>query len=72
MPVGKVLTKGDSNEIAMKYKETRTNGTTALGPGLAVSLGLASQSEESGSMIVLCTDGLANEGIGKLEDARDV
>jgi hypothetical protein len=42
MPVGKILSKGDSNEIAIKYKETKTNGTTALGPGLAVSLGIAS------------------------------
>ncbi|KAL4482152.1 hypothetical protein ABPG72_014965 [Tetrahymena utriculariae] len=59
------------NNMPQKYKEIRTNGSTALGPGLAVSLGLASQSSQSGSSIILCTDGLANEGIGKLEDQKD-
>ncbi|KAL4481825.1 hypothetical protein ABPG74_007914 [Tetrahymena malaccensis] len=59
------------NNMPQKYKEIRTNGSTALGPGLAVSLGLASQSPQSGSSIILCTDGLANEGIGQLEDKKD-
>ncbi|XP_070561239.1 circularly permutated Ras protein 1-like [Ptychodera flava] len=40
-------------------------GSTALGPALAVCVGLAS--ERSGSEIVLCTDGLPNVGLGTLE-----
>ncbi|XP_070561238.1 circularly permutated Ras protein 1-like isoform X2 [Ptychodera flava] len=40
-------------------------GRTALGPALAVCVGLTS--ERSGAEIVLCTDGLPNVGIGTLE-----
>jgi len=41
-------------------------GTTALGPGLICSLGLASQGKP-GSRIILCTDGLANVGLGSFK-----
>jgi len=41
-------------------------GKTALGPALAASLGLISSSKP-GSMILLCTDGLANIGLGALD-----
>jgi len=39
-------------------------GNTALGPALAVGVGLASG--RPGSKIVLCTDGLANNGVGAI------
>ena len=45
-----------------KVKELRSGGATALGPALAVSVGLASTA--LGSRICLFTDGLANTGIG--------
>jgi len=38
-------------------------GTTALGPALIASLGLASTGN-AGSKIIVCTDGLANKGLG--------
>ncbi len=44
-------------------------GQTALGPALACSIFLAAQS--SGSSVLLATDGLANKGIGSLEDLVD-
>lgn len=40
-------------------------GATALGPALYYSILLASR--KSGSKVILCTDGLANKGIGSLE-----
>merc|ERR1719361_2295577 len=43
-------------------KET---GQTALGPALAVSIAMASS--QPGSQVILCTDGLANVGVGSLE-----
>jgi len=40
----------------------RPNGSTALGPALAVAVGLCSR----GGKVVVCTDGLANQGIGRV------
>jgi len=46
-------------------------GNTALGPALAVGVGLASG--RPGSKIVLCTDGMANNGVGAIRDrSQDV
>ena len=44
-------------------------GATALGPGLFYSILIASK--KRGSQVILCTDGLANKGIGSLEDDDD-
>ena len=41
-------------------------GATALGPALYYSILIASK--KKGSQVILCTDGLANKGIGSLED----
>ena len=41
-------------------------GATALGPALFYSILLASR--KAGSQVILCTDGLANKGIGSLEN----
>jgi len=46
------------------YMEER--GCTALGPALLTSLTIAGR--KRGSYVVLCTDGMANQGIGSLED----
>ena len=43
----------------------KTSGCTALGPALAISIGLTSQTP--GSKIILATDGMANTGCGKIE-----
>ena len=52
--------------VTLKHKiaalEKDAKGSTALGPGLVCALGLASQTP--GSRVILCTDGLANVGLG--------
>ena len=50
---------GDLNKQAAK-------GQTALGPALLSSLEVASKGSP-GSTVILCTDGLANIGIGQLD-----
>ena len=42
-------------------------GSTALGPALYLSVKLAGR--VPGSRVVLCTDGCANEGLGKVENS---
>lgn len=41
-------------------------GQTALGPGIVAALEIASKGSP-GSTVILCTDGLANIGVGLLE-----
>ena len=41
---------------------------TALGPALVISIFMASK--VVGSKVVLCTDGCANQGIGRLENSH--
>ena len=55
-----------SKRLMSKLSSLKENGKTALGPALAVSLGLASRGKP-GSTVILCTDGLANVGIGELD-----
>ncbi|KAL6071768.1 actin [Balamuthia mandrillaris] len=43
-------------------------GATALGPALAYAVGMTSMAP-SGSKVVICTDGLANVGVGNLDVA---
>jgi actin-related protein len=54
--------KYDTSALLRKVWELRTCGTTALGPALALSVGLCSR----GGRVVVCTDGLANQGIGSI------
>jgi len=48
----------------------KPSGNTALGPALAVAVGLASG--RAGSKIVLCTDGMANNGVGAIQDRKQI
>jgi len=48
----------------------KPSGNTALGPALAVAVGLASS--QPGSKIILCTDGMANNGVGAIRDRNQV
>ncbi len=48
-----------------------TNGSTALGPSLCVAMGML-KGAAPGSKIILCTDGLANLGVGSIEDIQDL
>jgi hypothetical protein len=43
------------------------NGPTALGPAAFISIAMASQGSK-GSSVVICTDGLANVGLGTLDN----
>ena len=45
-----------------------TGGTTALGPALALCVGMASNF--SSAEVILCTDGVSNVGVGNLEGGR--
>ena len=54
------------SEKVMQIEET---GPTALGPALLTAIGMAGAGK-AGSSVVLCTDGLANVGLGSLEEAK--
>lgn len=60
------ITKSYEN-IASQLMKFRSGGATALGPALLCSISLASQGNP-GSKVIICTDGLANIGLGNLED----
>ncbi|CAL1526485.1 unnamed protein product [Lymnaea stagnalis] len=53
--------------IEERIRLLNADGQTALGPALVVAQGMASDSK--GSKIIVCTDGIANIGIGNLENA---
>lgn len=55
-----------SNYLIQKAYSLRVGGATALGPALAVAVGIASSS--AGSKIMVCTDGQANVGIGNVSN----
>ena len=52
--------------ILNQLKKMRTGGITSLGPGLLVALELAINGKP-GSTVILCTDGLANNGLGNID-----
>lgn len=52
--------------LRRKVMELEENGPTALGPALLVSIILASAGG-AGSKVMICTDGLANVGVGSLD-----
>lgn len=45
------------------------NGQTALGPAILTSIALAGEGKQ-GSSVIVCTDGLANIGLGSLEELK--
>ena len=51
----------------MSLEET---GPTALGPALLTGIAMAAEGAP-GSQVTLCTDGLANIGIGNFDDAKN-
>ena len=55
--------------LTSKVEALREGGATALGPALLVSLQMAAR--QRGSKVVVCTDGLANVGLGCVDDASD-
>mmetsp|Transcript_1581 Transcript_1581/g.1090 ORF Transcript_1581/g.1090 Transcript_1581/m.1090 type:complete len:83 (+) Transcript_1581:352-600(+) len=53
-----------------KVLALREEGPTALGPAMLVSIELAAQGKP-GSKVIICTDGIANVGLGSLEEAAE-
>lgn len=51
----------------MQIEET---GPTALGPALSTAIAMAAEGAP-GSMVVLCTDGLANIGLGAFDEIKN-
>ena len=66
----KRLMKKNVNEnftvLRDKLNALETSGSTALGPGLLSAVSMASKGKP-GSKVILCTDGMANQGLGSLE-----
>jgi hypothetical protein len=54
------------DNLISKFSKLNPSGKTALGPALLSAVGLASKGNP-GSRIIICTDGLANVGLGSLE-----
>ena len=59
-------TKDKLVESLMSVEET---GPTALGPALVTAVAMAAEGNP-GSMVVLCTDGLANIGLGAFDEIK--
>ena len=55
-----------SDTIVNKLYSLNTSGQTALGPALLASVELAKQGT-AGSKVIICTDGIANVGLGSME-----
>jgi|688.fasta_scaffold444091_1 hypothetical protein len=53
-----------------RLNKTEAKGQTALGPALTAAIEVASKGSK-GSTVILCTDGLANIGVGSLESADE-
>ena len=62
--------KNSFTTIVDKLKKISPKGSTALGPALLFSLGLLNDCL-FGSQIIICTDGLANEGLGTIEGSDE-
>ena len=57
--------KDSEKKLAQILHNITATGSTALGPGLTITLGIASQCR--GTQVIICTDGEANLGIGSLQ-----
>ena len=56
--------------LTFELMKLKACGGTALGPALLASILISSEGGK-GSSVVICTDGLANEGIGSFENNAD-
>jgi len=60
-------TFGCADQLLRKVRDLRTAGCTALGPALATAVGIAGSCQAAGAKIVVCTDGMANTGVGAIQ-----
>ncbi len=64
-------TIGETKEsLLARVAEIHTKGTTALGPAVLTSVAMASKGAP-GSQVIICTDGMANVGIGSFGRGMD-
>lgn len=54
------------DSLLLKIASLEAEGQTACGPAILTSLGLLSQGQK-GSIVIVCTDGLSNIGLGALD-----
>jgi hypothetical protein len=60
---------GDSKDyLISRIKKLNPKGQTALGPAAFLSVSIAAASKAGTAQVVLCTDGLANIGVGSISD----
>lgn len=63
-------TVGETNAaLKAKLMSLEETGPTALGPAVLTSVALAAEGKP-GSMVVICTDGLANIGLGAFDEVK--
>lgn len=55
--------------LQKKVMGLEETGPTALGPAVATSIAMAAEGAP-GSTVVICTDGLANVGVGAFDEAK--
>lgn len=65
VPVGG--SRGCADQLLAKVHALQTTGCTALGPALATAVGIAGSCPMAGAKIVVCTDGMANIGVGSIQ-----
>ena len=63
--------KNSQKALKAALEEMHTIGCTALGPGLVAATGLAAKGKP-GSRVIICTDGLANVGMGSVSGSASV
>lgn len=66
----KLTVKDSAKELQKKLMSMEETGPTALGPAVATSIAMAAASGVQGSQVVICTDGLANVGLGSFDEAK--
>ncbi|XP_071136919.1 circularly permutated Ras protein 1-like [Mytilus edulis] len=60
--------KDTRKQLGKKVWSLEEDGWTALGPALCIAVGMAGKCP--GSKVIVCTDGMANEGVGSVETYR--
>ncbi|CAG2205371.1 unnamed protein product [Mytilus edulis] len=60
--------KDTRKQLGKEVWSLEEDGWTALGPALCIAVGMAGKCP--GSKVIVCTDGMANEGVGSVETYR--
>lgn len=63
--------KETAKMLTKKLMSIEETGPTALGPAVLTSIAMALDGKP-GSTVVICTDGLANVGLGSFDDVKSV